>query len=321
VLAAQPPSPPLQSTSPASLYRVLFVGNSYTFFNSMPDVFVNVSAALPSPRAVNVTMLAPGGSAIFQHGNLSLPMGRETAAALADPLGWDAVVLQDQSEVAGGGRDTDDNLGPGVARNLSLSALSDFFMDRLTAAGAVPVLYSTWGRHDGDPPNAQCCGYGDFLGMNHLTTGGYKMYADALQRGGGGGGGGVSVGGARTPLIAPAGRAWETVFNSSTDPLDPGSRFSCLYHNNASDRAPLTTSGTTTSSSVASSACYLDSAGLGGHPSLQGSYLIALVLAGTIFDQSVGTVGWAPPGVSAADQAYLQHVAQTVLDEEQRSRV
>jgi hypothetical protein len=52
-------------------------------------------------------------SSLFQHGNLSLPMGKATAAALADPAGWDFVMLQDQSETAGGGCDTDDHLKPG----------------------------------------------------------------------------------------------------------------------------------------------------------------------------------------------------------------
>lgn len=39
-------------------------------------------------------------------------MGVATATALADPAGWDYVMLQDQSETAGGGCDTDDHLAP-----------------------------------------------------------------------------------------------------------------------------------------------------------------------------------------------------------------
>ena len=57
--------------------------------------------------------------------------------------------------------------------NMSSKALVDFFLPRLVAANATAVMYSTWGRHDGDPPNAACCGYGTFLSMNHLTTAGY----------------------------------------------------------------------------------------------------------------------------------------------------
>ena len=38
------------------------------------------------------------------------------------------------------------------------------------------IFYETWGRKSGDPPNAQCCGYGDFEGMNSLTAHGYSLY-------------------------------------------------------------------------------------------------------------------------------------------------
>ena len=45
-------------------------------------------------------------------------------------------------------------------------------MTRPRPTQAVPLFYSTWGRHDGDQPNAVCCGYGSFLSMTAHTTAG-----------------------------------------------------------------------------------------------------------------------------------------------------
>ena len=314
--------------------RVLFVGNSYTFFNSMPEIFVNVSAALSTSRPTTILMLAPGGSALFEHGNLSSAMGQATAAALSDPLGWDFVVLQDQSEVPGGGKDTDANLPPRAGRNLTLAALQAFFKPRIADAGAVPVLYSTWGRHDGDPPNAECCRYANFLQMNQETTFGYEMYAQTLspelsgdERGGGttgvdrsngddDGDGAASTtnqryyyGAAKRPLVAPAGHAWEIVFNASgPEPLGNHSRFSCLYNHGVTSE-----NDDANANAYNASSCVLDSAGMGGHPSLEGSYLIALVMAATIHKQSVLHLPWAPEGMSASDAIFLQGVAEQAV--------
>ena len=64
------------------------------------------------------------------------------------------------------------------------------------------MLYSTWGRHGGDPYNAECCGYGTFKGMTQETTEGYEAYAAALKE---------SAPERAAPLIVPAGRAFELV--------------------------------------------------------------------------------------------------------------
>lgn len=125
---------------------------------------------------------------------------------LADPQGWDVVVLQDQSETPGGGINGDSGLPKGQGFQESSRALENFFRPRIAAAGARALLYSTWGRHDGDPPNAKCCGYGTFLSMTALTTEGYRKYASVLA----GSGNAPTIG---KPLIAPCGRAFELVYN------------------------------------------------------------------------------------------------------------
>jgi len=258
-----------------------FVGNSYTYFNDLPSMFANLSAS--AGIQVMHSQVTPGGSSLFQHANLSLEMGKQTVKMLTDPLGWDYVVFQDQSQTPGGGRDTDDDLQPGVGQKLSIDALQKVFAPVVQRSQATSVLYSTWGRHDGDPQNAQCCGYKDFLSMNAATTYGYKKYAEALA-----------------PLptrIAPAGRAFELVYNASGQkPLAQTTMFSCIYHHGRTG-----------------SPCVLDSAGRGGHPSVYGTYLIAGVLFGTIHEKSPMGLSFFPAGLSEAEASRLQAFAHDAV--------
>lgn len=71
--------------------RVLFVGNSYTFFNNLPAVFVAVArAARPERPAPEVDMVAAGGATLDDL--LGLP--RFEATLGRGP--WDVVVLQER---------------------------------------------------------------------------------------------------------------------------------------------------------------------------------------------------------------------------------
>ncbi len=71
--------------------RVLFVGNSYTFFNNLPAVFVAVArSAQPGLPAPEVEMVAAGGATLDDL--LGLP--RFDATLRRGP--WDVVVLQER---------------------------------------------------------------------------------------------------------------------------------------------------------------------------------------------------------------------------------
>jgi hypothetical protein len=65
--------------------------------------------------------------------------------------------------------------------------------------------------------------------------------------------------------------------------------------------------------SATSTDCTLDGAGLGGHPSPAGSYLIACVMVGATLQQSVVGIEWAPPGVSPEYRDFLQRVAHEAV--------
>ena len=123
--------------SAAAPTPMLFIGNSYTFFNDLPGMVSQIAAELPTPVAVVVNSSTMGGAALWQHANASTAAGRSTAAMLQGQYRF--IVLQDQSECPGGGRDVDAGLPPTECRHRSIAALAHFFRPRLR--GATPVLY------------------------------------------------------------------------------------------------------------------------------------------------------------------------------------
>lgn len=269
------------SCSSSAVKRVAFVGNSYTFYNNLPRMF----ALLCDSAGIYIDheQVTVGGSSLSQHADLSSGVGRETQDMLKHDLGWDYVVLQDQSQTPGGGKNTGEGLGPGVGFDRSIDALKTFYSPLLAAANAQAVLYSTWGRHDGDAPNAECCNYGTFLSMNAATTAGYESYAREIS--------------SDWPvLIAPAGRGFKLVYDATLDPLDY-ELFSCLYNNDAGNF----------------SRCVLNDAGLGGHPSELGTYLISCIMFGTINGRTPKGLDWAPDSLSAEVKENMQTVADKVV--------
>ncbi|MGD0309351.1 MAG: hypothetical protein ABSC02_08680 [Acidobacteriota bacterium] len=46
--------------------RVLFIGNSYTYFNNLPEIFTRLAQA-GNQRAVEARMVAPGGWRLKDH--------------------------------------------------------------------------------------------------------------------------------------------------------------------------------------------------------------------------------------------------------------
>jgi len=71
--------------------RVLFIGNSYTGVNKLPEVFLEVvkSSGRPAPVVKSST---PGGRTLKQHLAIAGSM------KLVDEGNWDVVVLQGQSQ-------------------------------------------------------------------------------------------------------------------------------------------------------------------------------------------------------------------------------
>ena len=124
-----------QGQSGSRPQRLLFVGNSYTYFNNLPEMFAKLAEA--GHRQVEASMVAPGGWRLKDHWDKgdTLKIVREGR--------WDYVVLQEQSTlgvhvvVDGKPRVTSD----GVFR-----PYADKWAAEIRNAGATPVFYLTWAR-------------------------------------------------------------------------------------------------------------------------------------------------------------------------------
>jgi hypothetical protein len=116
---------------------VLFIGNSYTYYNDLPAMLANLAASLPGPR-IAPTMIATGGMTLQWH----FAAGKATAAI--ESGSWDYVVLQEQSALGGGSENGRSRLAPPAIFHESVRK----FVPRIRAAGAVPLLLMTWARRD-----------------------------------------------------------------------------------------------------------------------------------------------------------------------------
>ena len=115
--------------------RVLFIGNSYTYFNNLPEMFTRLASAAKQP--VDARMVAPGGWRLKDHWEKG-----EARKALAEGP-WDFVVLQDQSTlgvtlyVEGKSRVSSDEV---------FRPSADRWAAEIKKAGARPAFYLTWAR-------------------------------------------------------------------------------------------------------------------------------------------------------------------------------
>jgi hypothetical protein len=90
--------------------RILFIGNTYTYFNNLPEVFAKLAEAGHRGK-VETTMVAPGGWRPKDHWQ------KGTAYGLPAGEKWDFAVLQEQSFAR--------DIVPNWNRNLVLSRCGD----------------------------------------------------------------------------------------------------------------------------------------------------------------------------------------------------
>jgi hypothetical protein len=135
--------------------RVLFIGNSYTSVNGLPETFAKLAAS--SGRHVDAAMLADGGATLANH------VASPATAAKFGSATWDVVVLQEQSQIPSISQSRRQTMYP-AARQLVRLARD---------AGAQPVLFETWGRRDGRPEN----GLATYDDMQSAIDDGYRTIA------------------------------------------------------------------------------------------------------------------------------------------------
>lgn len=125
--------------------KILFVGNSYTYFNKMPETLAAIAAA--EGLTWQVDSVTRGGWYLSRYADPE----NETHAPLAEKLreSWDAVILQEQS------------CCPAADRPLFLDGVRGVCAMMESRPERI-IMYVTWGRADGCPKL-------DELGMTRLT--------------------------------------------------------------------------------------------------------------------------------------------------------
>ena len=154
--------------------RVLFVGNSYTQVNNLPQMVSNI--ALSMGDTMTYASNTPGGCTFEMHcHNQSMAMICEG--------GWDFVVLQEQSQLPA---------FPMDSVELYVFPFAQQLVDSVYAHNpcAEPIFYMTWGRKNGDtefgyPP------MDTYQGMDSL------LYARYMQ-----------MGADNDASVCPVGRVW-----------------------------------------------------------------------------------------------------------------
>jgi hypothetical protein len=167
--AAQSPPRQAPPQQPQTL-RVLFIGNSYTYFHNLPEIVQTLAAGMTPARRVEVERVTVGGATLFSHWT----NGRALAALRGSH--WDYVVLQEQSTL-GGNKATHDPIVTNP--NQYLWPYVRLFDDEIKKQGAKTVLMQTWGR------KSSPVSY-DALAYAYMT-----------------------IGRERQALVIPAGRAWQ----------------------------------------------------------------------------------------------------------------
>lgn len=162
----------------AQTKRVLFLGNSYTSVNDLPNTFRQL--ALSGGDTVFVDSNAPGGYTFQGHTTNTTSLSKIAQG------NWDYVVLQEQSQMPSfPPAQVQQDTYPYAAELDSLIHLAD--------SCAQTVFYMTWGRKNGDASN--CASYPQictFWGMQARLRQSYVEMADLNHA-----------------TVAPAGEAWK----------------------------------------------------------------------------------------------------------------
>ena len=177
---------PVRVPAPAGpAVRVLFIGNSLTYYNDMPSMV----AGLAATAGINMQydLHAPGGRRLADHA-----VDREALAKI-DRGTWHFVVIQEQSQWPA---------FPDWVVQRDMDPPARALRDRIKRANprATVVLYMTMARRNGDPQNAAS------IPMPELATfAGMQARINRTY---------VRLGRELGATVVPVGRAWEAVRRS-----------------------------------------------------------------------------------------------------------
>lgn len=167
------------AVSAAEPKRVLFVGNSYTEVNNLPQLVKQVAKS--AGHDIEYRSNTPGGCTFRQHcTNMSMDYICQG--------GWDVVVLQEQSQYPS---------FPQWQVEADVFPYARALVDSVYAHSpeGEAMFYMTWGRRDGDQGNAQAFPVlGTYEGMDSML---YERY--------------MQMGRDNDASVCPVGRVWRRI--------------------------------------------------------------------------------------------------------------
>jgi PKD repeat protein len=144
--------------------NVLFIGNSYTYVNDLPQLLSNVANSAGDQIVFDSS--APGGYTFEGHTTNSVTLDKISQGD------WDVVVLQEQSQRPAF------PIGQVEAEVFPFAAMLDDMINENNSC-AETMFYMTWGRKNGDASN---CGFYEplctYAGMDSLLSLRYQMMAE-----------------------------------------------------------------------------------------------------------------------------------------------
>lgn len=166
--------------------NVLFLGNSYTAYNNLPQLVADCAAS--TNRMVNVQSNTPGGYTFQGHST------NNTSIELISQGDWDFVVLQEQSQLPS---------FPDFQVSQDVYPYASKLNDTILYFNecAETVFYMTWGRENGDSQNCAnwppVCTY---EGMDDLLNERYRQMAEDNEA-----------------IISPVGAVWRNIRTNYPD--------------------------------------------------------------------------------------------------------
>ncbi|MBQ7172064.1 MAG: hypothetical protein IJR89_07295 [Clostridia bacterium] len=131
--AEQTETPETETPPKAGPVRVLFIGNSHTYFNDMPTIFGEIAAA--DGREIEVKSVLKGGWTLEKHANKTDECGEQIEKMLQEER-FDYVILQENSDML---------MSTAYYPTRYEKAVASL-VGRIHKNGAEPILYSTWGN-------------------------------------------------------------------------------------------------------------------------------------------------------------------------------
>lgn len=180
--------PSLKSAFAQDSLNVLFLGNSYTAYNNLPQLVQNVSTSAGKYLYIDSNM--GGGMTISDHVNSAVSLSKINQGI------WDYIVIQEQSQIPSIDFYRYNDMYPALGDLKALVQASNPCTRLIT--------YMTWGRRFGgmqcDPQNIHCSPA--FLNFNHMQdslTSAYTEISDMLNL-----------------QCAPVGVTWQNILNDTS---------------------------------------------------------------------------------------------------------